>query len=65
MPYDNSQLTKQIKNLDYKSLQLRDENWYKDLGINFLFGKEVETVDNTHGSPNVVLQDGTKIVCLI
>ena len=55
-------MTKQIKDIDYKAIQLRDETWYKKAGVTFLFGKEIETIDNTHGSPNVILQDGLKIV---
>lgn len=62
LPYDKTQLTKQIKDLDYKSIQMRDEKWYQQCGVNFLYGKEVETIDNTHGSPGVILQDGIKIV---
>lgn len=62
IPYDKTKLTKQIKDIDYKAIQLRDEAWYKRAGVTFLFGKEIETIDNTHGSPNVILQDGLKIV---
>lgn len=65
LPYDRTRLTKSVADVDYKEIQLRDEEWYKKAGVTFLFGKEVETVDNTHGSPNVVLQDGVKIVGLL
>lgn len=62
LPYDRTQLTKQIKDLDYKEIQLRDETWYKKAGVTFFLGKEIDTIDNTHGSPNIILQDGLKIV---
>jgi len=62
LPFDKTQLTKQIKNLDYKSLSLRDMEWYQNCGVKFLFGKDIQTIDNSHGSPAVILEDGLKIV---
>ena len=61
-PYDKTRLTKEIKDLDYKSLELREDRWYRQGGINFLFGREINTIDNTHGAPSVILEDGLKIV---
>ncbi|EGR29865.1 hypothetical protein IMG5_147080 [Ichthyophthirius multifiliis] len=61
LPYDKTKLTKSFKNLNYKNLYLRDEDWYESTGINFMLGREVVYVDKTHGSPYVLLEDGLKI----
>lgn len=32
-PYDKTKLSKDIKDLDYKDLQLRDAEWYNSNGV--------------------------------
>lgn len=39
-PYDKTQLTKKIKDMDYNSLQLRNSQWYEMNGVNIMFGRE-------------------------
>jgi hypothetical protein len=65
LPYDKTRLNKQFQSLDYGSLQLRDEDWYKQNGVNFMLGREVVYGDNRHGSPYVQLEDGLKLVSLL
>lgn len=62
LPYDKTKLSKQFKNVDYKDWILRPESYYDDHGIEYLFGREVKTVDNSRGASCVELEDGLKIV---
>ncbi len=65
LPYDKTKLTKSFKDVDYEDLLLRDRDWYKDNGVTYLLGREVMHVDNKHGGPYVVLEDGLKLVNII
>ena len=47
MPYDKTKLTKSFKNLNYKTIELRDEDWYQSNGIDYMLGREVTYVDKT------------------
>lgn len=61
MPYDKSKLTKSFKHLNYDHLTLRDEDWFRSQGVNFMLGREVIFADKTHNSPHVLLEDGLKL----
>lgn len=47
MPYDKSKLTKSFKHLNYDHLTLRDEDWFRSQGVNFMLGREVIFADKT------------------
>jgi len=62
LPYDKTKLSKSFKNINYDDLYLRPEEFYEEHGIEYLLGREVKVVNNKHGNPHVVLEDGLRIV---
>ncbi|KRX10397.1 Rieske [2Fe-2S] iron-sulfur domain [Pseudocohnilembus persalinus] len=60
-PYDKTKLSKEIRNLDYKKIQLRDQDWFKQYGVSLMMGRECVYVDKTHGSPHIKLEDGLRL----
>jgi len=61
LPYDKTKLSKSFKNVDYDELYLRSEEFYEEHGIEYLLGREVKGVNNKHGIPHVILEDGLRI----
>lgn len=45
-PYDKTQLTKSIRDLDYSALDLRVPVWYEMFGVTMLFGRQVTKIKN-------------------
>ena len=41
--------------MNYESLQLREEEYYEDHGIDFQLAREAVNINNRHGSPYLEL----------
>ena len=62
LPYDKTRLSKEIKNLDYNDLLLRDNQWFEQNGVKIMFGRECIEIDKT---VNIFLNKKSREVSLI
>lgn len=61
LPYDKTMLCKQIKDLKFDDIILRDHRWFQINGVKYMLGRNVVSIENTHGNPSITLEDGLKL----
>jgi NAD(P)H-nitrite reductase large subunit len=47
--------------LKFEDAELRNFQWYQLNGITYVLGREVCEINNSHGEPHVILEDGLKL----